>query len=344
MKQLQDPMLATMTSRSKSYQRSRIVLLAAAACAALAMPLMADEIIPTEEPKVLASPAEESHVHFLIKTEFSSGYTTPRGMIVRDQGLTIQPLFLMFVDLYKSDGFINSVTAVGGVWNDLGTSGVSEHAPFGSNPKTHWTEIDPIGGISIGFAKRFTLDVTYTEFVEQILDIPDSQHLETKLSFNDSDFLGAFALHPYVLFWQELEGKATAADVPYAVLGPSLNSGSHPQPGSSFYFELGVTPSYTFTNAYDLKIEAPCRLLLPDSRFYGEYYGDSSTVGLFELGLKASAPLTFMPKGYGNWGAYAGFKYQYYNDKNLYNLNTWNAPGEPTRDNWVFYAGLSVFF
>jgi hypothetical protein len=282
-------------------------------------------------------------MHFLFQTEFASGYTTPRGMIVRNHGLTIQPLLLAFVDLYKGGGFINNVVALAGVWNDLGTSGVSKHPPFGSHPKTIWTEIDPMGGISIGFAKYLTLDVTYITFVEQILDIPTAQNLETKLRFDDSDFLGAFAIHPQLLYWQELVNKSTDADVPYEVLGPSPKSGSNPHPGESFYFELGVAPSYTFRQAADLKIEAPSRLLLPNSKFYGEYYGNSSTVGLFELGLKASVPLTFMPKDYGNWGTYAGLKYQYYNDKNLYNLNTFNAPGGPTRDNLVFYTGISVF-
>jgi len=329
--------------RLSSFQFRCIVLLVAKAFVAFATPLMADEDIPTEEPEAVVSPTGLSHVHFLIQTEFASGYTTPRGMIVRDHGLTIQPLLLTFVDLYKSNGFINSVTAVGGVWNDLGTSGVSKHPPFGSHPKTSWTEIDSIGGLSIGFAKHFTLDVTYIVFFEQILDIATAQNLETKLSFDDSDFLGAFALHPHLLYWQELVNKTTDADVPFEVLGPSPKSGSNPHPGEGLYIDVGVAPSCTFKQAGDLKIETPCSLLLPNSRFYGEYYGNSSTLGLFELGLKASAPLTFMPKAYGNWGIHAGLKYQYYNDKNLYNLNTFNAPGEPTRDNLVFFTGFSVF-
>jgi hypothetical protein len=319
------------------------MLMVLAALAIFTTLLMADEDIPTEEPESVISRTATSRMHFLFQTEFASGYTTPRGMIVRNHGLTIQPLLLAFVDLYKGGGFINNVVALAGVWNDLGTSGVSKHPPFGSHPKTIWTEIDPMGGISIGFAKYLTLDVTYITFVEQILDIPTAQNLETKLRFDDSDFLGAFAIHPQLLYWQELVNKSTDADVPYEVLGPSPKSGSNPHPGESFYFELGVAPSYTFRQAADLKIEAPSRLLLPNSKFYGEYYGNSSTVGLFELGLKASVPLTFMPKDYGNWGTYAGLKYQYYNDKNLYNLNTFNAPGGPTRDNLVFYTGISVF-
>jgi hypothetical protein len=120
----------------------------------------------------------------------------------------------------------------------------------------------------------------------QVLDIGTSQHLDTKLSFDDSPWLKGFAMHPYFEFWQELDGKATDADVPQAVYGPSPNSGSHPAPGSSYYFEVGIDPSYTFKEWAGLKLEAPCRVLLPNERFYGEYYADASTVGLFELGLE----------------------------------------------------------
>jgi hypothetical protein len=328
--------------KMKRFNRSRKALLATATCAAFSLPLMAGE--KTKPAKEVSAPAEESRVHFLFKTEFASGYTTPRGMIVRDTGLTIQPLFLTFVDIYKGDGFLSSVKMVGGVWNDFGTTQVSKNAPYGSNPKTNWTEIDPIFGFSFGLAEKVTLDVTYIGFAEQILDIGTVHNLEVKLSYNDSGLLGDFSLNPYVLFWQELKNKTTSAAVPQAVLGPSPFSGANPQPGSSFYFEAGLTPTYTFKNLGNLKVEAPIRFLLPDSRFYGEYYGEASTLGLFEAGLRVSAPITFMPKGYGNWGAYAGFKYQYYNDENLYNLNSWNAPGEPTRDNWVVYGGVSVFF
>ena len=327
------------------FHRQTSALLAAAALASLSFTGFAGEMVSSgKESKPIIAPEPETHVHFLFQVEFGSAYITPRGMIVRDKGLTIQPLFLSFWDLYKGDGFISSVKFVGGVWNDFGTSPVSKHPPYGSDPKTNWTEIDPIAGLSFGLGKYFTLDATYIAFAEQILDIGTSQHLEVKLKFDDSALLGAFSLKPYILFWQELDNKATDADVPQAVFGPSPNSGHNPQPGPSFYFELGITPSYTFKNFGNLKIEAPCRLLLPDQRFYGEYYGSASTIGLVELGLKVSAPLTFMPKGYGNWNAYAGFKYQYYNDQNLYNLNTFNAPGSPTRDSWAFFGGFSVFF
>jgi len=182
-----------------------------------------------------------------------------------------------------------------------------------------------------------TLTVTYTAFNMQILDIGTSQHLETKLAFDDSEYLKAFALHPYFLYWQELTGKATAADVPYIVFKGENG------PGSSYYFELGVAPSYTFKDI-DLKLEAPMRVLLPASDFYGEYYGKSSTVGLYELGVKGSIPMSFMPKGYGNWGFHAGFRYMHFEDDSLAGMQEFNAPGKGVRDTTQVYGGISIFF
>lgn len=278
----------------------------------------------------------------LLNVEFADKYVTPRGQIVRDRGLTIQPLALIFLNAYKGEGFLNSFTIVGGGWWDFGTSLVSKRATS-DYPKTNWSEFDPIYGVSFGFAKRFKLDVTYTAFVERYHDIETSHHLETKLTFDDSDFLKAFALHPYVSYWQELEGKSTAADVGYAVFGPSPNSGSHPQPGSSFYFEIGIDPSYTFTHFGDLKIEAPCHIQLVDDRFYGNYFGPTSTLALWELGLKASIPLKFI-KGPGHWSVHAGFKYINFEDVNLRDMQVFNDPGKPVRDTWQAYGGISVFF
>ncbi len=283
-------------------------------------------------------------VDLLVDVEFASEYVTPRGMIVHDNDVTIEPLILGFVTVYQSPGWLDQVKLVGGVWNDFTTTRISKNAPFGSSPKTNYTETDPIAGVSFGLAKYFTLDVTYTSFVEQVLSIGTSHHLETKLSFDDSKILKGFGFHPYVSYWQELSGKATDADVPEAVFGPSPFSGKHPQPGSSFYFDIGIDPTYTFDKFYGLKLDAPCRVLLADDRFYGEYYGSASTVGLYELGARATVPLKFVPGNFGHWGVHLGFRYMDFLDDNLYHLNTFNSPGQPTRTTKQVYGGVTVFF
>jgi hypothetical protein len=314
--------------------------------AVVAHPAFAGEPSASASKEVTAPPPPPAPIDLLLDVEFANEYVTPRGMLVHTEGLTIQPLLLSFIQLYKGDTFIDSAKIVAGVWNDYSTKPVPVHAPWGSHPTTHWTEIDPIFGVELGFWKHFTLDVTYTAFVEQILDIGTSNHLDTKLSLDDSEWLKYFALHPYFEYWQELTGKATDADVPEAVLGPSTASGKHPAPGSSYYFEVGIDPQYTFGQHVlgGLKVEAPCRALLPDDRFYGEYYGNSSTLGLFELGVKATAPITCIPANYGHWSVHAGFKWIDFVDDNLYHLNAFNEPGEPKRTTWQVYGGISAFF
>lgn len=275
-----------------------------------------------------AEEAAPSRLHALVGLTVSDKYLTPRGMIVQDEGVTIQSLFLAFLDVYdgKPDAFINDVTLVGGFWNDYATDSIPEHVGPGST-ETNFIEIDPIFGVSVAFAENFKLDVTYTAFCMQILDIGTSEHLETKLSYNDTKLLGAFALHPYLLFWKELDNKATAA----------ANFGIP----SSYYFEVGVTPGIKIG---DVKLDAPLRVLLPATDFYGETFADSSTVGLWEVGLKASMPLKFMPKGYGFWDANLGVRYVKFVDKNLQQLSTDGGFGGRTKDTAQVYSGVTVFF
>ena len=292
-------------------------------------------------PSAHAEEAPPQRFHLLNNFEFSDKYLTPRGMIVHNDGLTFQWLALGLFNIYKGESFVNDFTLVGGVWNDFSTEGVAVHAPFNSRPTTKWAEIDPIAGISLGFAKNFKLDVTYTAFNMQILDIPMSEHLETKLSFDDTAYLKAFALHPYVSFWKELHGKATAAQVPYIVDPLGKTPGAPPD--SSYYFEVGATPGYTFKDL-GLKLEAPLRALLPNKDFYGEYYDKSSTVGLWEVGLKASLPVKCVPAGYGFWNLHVGFRYMNFVDENLRGMQQFNAPGKAVDQTVQYYCGLTAFF
>ncbi|HEX3717581.1 MAG TPA: hypothetical protein VH595_06410 [Verrucomicrobiae bacterium] len=290
----------------------------------------------------------ESHVNAVLNLEFANEYVTPRGMIVTDKGLTFQPLALGLINIYKSDkpdNFVNSVTLIPGVWSDFCSSPTSKTGPtYKTTPTTEWVEIDPIGGVEFALAKRFKLDVTWTEFDMQVLNIATSMHLDSKISFDDSDYLKAFALHPYFEYWQELEGKATDADLPYTLGLPPRAGAQHPDPGSSYYFEVGIDPGYTFQKAYGIRLDTPCRVLLPDDRFYGDFYSSSSTVGLYELGVKATLPMNFMPGGYGHWSFHTGFRYMNMVDDNLYHLNAFNAPNTATRDTFQYYAGINIFF
>ena len=265
-------------------------------------------------PKIQEAPPP-SRIHALFNLEVSSSYLTPRGLIVEDQGVVFQPLFLMFVNLWQGDDFINEVTLVPGVWNSI-------HSRKAGPDASHWNEIDPILGLNTKFAKDFTLGITYTIFKSENGSFATSHHLETKLSYDDTKYLKAFALHPYIIYWQELKNKATPA-----------------RTGPGYYFDVGITPAYTI-GRWDLKLEAPIRALFPNERFYGA----ASTVGLYELGLKGTIPLKFMPKGGGDWSAHAGFKYMRFLNDNLIGFQSFLGPGRPTKDAAQFYFGISAFF
>lgn len=292
----------------------------------IALSLSAPLIAGTEEPAAVAPAPAASRFHLLTKLEVSDKYLTPRGMIVQNEGVTIQPLVLGMIDLYDNPGaFLSDITLVGGVWCDYATEGIPEGLGPDSS-ETNFIEIDPIFGVSLGLGKNFKLDVTYTAFAMQILDIGTSHHLETKLSYDDTDLLGAFALHPYLLFWKELDGKATAA----------ANFGVD----ESYYFEVGIAPGVKLGS---VKLEAPIRVVLPASDFYGETFASSSTVGLYEVGLKATIPIS-MPEGYGFWNAYIGVRYMDFVDDNLKQLANGGGFGPVTDDTAQVYAGISVFF
>lgn len=313
-----EPIRLTSTSR---FRGARAALLSAFAgvlslSSALAPSLRADDAPPP------------SRVHALLNLEFADKYLTPRGMLVQEKGLTMQALFLAFVNVYQGapEDAINSITLIPGVWNDYATSPVATHLAAGSSG-TDWIEYDPILGVEVGLAKHFTLDVTYTQFAMQILDIGTSEHLETKLAYDDSGLLGAFALHPYVSYWKELTNKATAA------------ANFHVPP--SYYFEVGIAPS---TTVGQTKVELPIRALIPSDEFYGETFASKSTVALWEVGVKATLPVTFMPAGYGHWSFHVGAKYMKFVDKNLQQLATDGGFGGPTKDTGQVFMGFSSFF
>jgi hypothetical protein len=295
--------------------------------AAALLPLAGSTVHAADTNSVAATPPPPppSRLNALVDLTVTSHYLTPRGMDVVRQGIVFQPLMLVFGNVYKGDAkedFLNDVTIVGGFWTCFATHKLPSSTSVGAT-RTGWIETDPIAGVSIGFAKNFKASVTYTAFDMGIYNIPFSQHLETKLSFDDSEYLKAFALHPYALYWQELDNKAV--------------SSTDPNPTESHYFDTGISPGYTFKDFYGVKLEAPCRILMAAPSFYGTGKGGGTFISLYEIGLKASAPLPFMPQGYGHWSANLGVKYMNFCNPNL--EATQNETGAT-----VVYGGISCFF
>jgi hypothetical protein len=280
------------------------------------------------EPTAVAPPLETapppSRVHALLQMDFSDHYITPRGLNVENEGLVFQPLLLAFWDLYSSkDSFVDNVTLVTGIWSSIHTN------ESGADPG-HWNEFDPIAGLSFAFADHWKLDTTFTAFKSMVDSYPTSTHFEAKLSFDDSPWMGKFALNPFVAFWQELDEKATV------VFDPSTSD-------STYYFTLGINPTLKFDS---FKIEFPTFVNLVDDDFYQQFDGSpgGSGAAVFSTGAKATVPLTFMPKGYGSWSFYAGVKYYHLDNQGLLDGNSVLTPNEHKKDLVQFHTGIAVFF
>lgn len=277
-----------------------------------------------EKNPVIEEAPPPSALHALLQLDISDHYITPRGLNVENEGVVFQPLFLVFADLYSNKAaFLSSISATAGVWSSIHSN------ESGADPG-HWNEFDPIFGLTFKFAKQLKFDATYTSFVSMVDSYPTSHHLELKLSLDDSPWLGAFALNPFVAYWQELANKATV----------TFNQATSQ---SSYYFTLGIDPTVKLGKA---KLEFPTFLNLVDSDFYQKMDGTPGGSGLALIctGAKLSIPMSFVPKQYGFWTFYAGVKYYHLENEGLLQGNLVLTPNEHRRNLVQFHGGISIFF
>lgn len=315
--------------KSSFHPRLRLVgallaggLLAAAAGPAFAGPSAKEKL----EKSVLAPEPEPSRVHALVNVDFSDHYITPRGLNVENQGLIVQPLVLIFWDLYNNpDGFINDVTLTTGVWNSI-------HSRKSGADPSRWNEIDPIGGLTVKFAKALSLDVFWSAFQSQTDSYETSNNLSIKLTYNDA-FCKRFSFNPYVEYWKELSDKATV------VFNPTT---SH----ESYYFSIGINPTYKF-ESIPLTVSLPTFINICGEDFYQRFDGTPGGSGLavFSTQFKISTPLSFIPKSYGNWTAYASVQYYHLSNDGVLDGNQVLGADAEREENLVqFHGGISVFF
>jgi hypothetical protein len=238
-----------------------------------------------------APPPESPNIHGFVEFPFKTGYMTPRGLIVENKGLVMQPvggLVLPIGDIGPVKGF----TLITGIWNSINTY---QHDPFVGT----WNEMDYFATAS-GNVGKFSGALTYSPWNSPPHSFRTEENIDFKVSYNDKDtFMPGLTINPYVdWFW------AVAGD------SPVINGRS-----SSYYFELGVVPTYKFkfVENYPLTVTVPTYVQVGPKNFWGR--GDSAetkpdgNVGVFSISLNGSVPLSFIPAKYGFWHADAGVQY-----------------------------------
>ena len=233
-----------------------------------------------------------------------------RGVIQEDQGVIAQPYADLYFSLYEGTGFINKVSLNLGIW-----ASIHSHHPGVVSTTKAWYEFDYTPGVSVTFAKDFTLTASYLEFDSPNDAFTTSRNLNFNLAFNDADYLGAFALHPHVTYMRELDGKAAN--------GPAGVQGN--------YYEAGIAPALpTFG---PLSVTFPVSVGLGSANFYAADTG----FGYVSAGANASVALTFIPACYGAWALNASATYYY--------LHGSLATSDSNRHNdYVFGGGIGATF
>ncbi|MET0546483.1 MAG: hypothetical protein ABWZ40_09235 [Caulobacterales bacterium] len=255
-----------------------------------------------------ASFAEPS-LHGFADISVKTDYITPRGLHVVDDGATIQYLNGLVLAFDK-------VSLVGGIWTDF-NPGYNK-----SENSEAFNEFDWFVGADYKVTDKLKVGVQYVEFISPQNAFDTEKNVEFSVNYSDS--LKPISINPYAkLFWA-IDGDSTV------VLGKK---------GDTFDVEIGAVPTYQFEGGFPLTVSAPtCNTVGPE-----EYRGGDENVGVFSTGLKLSHPLSFMPKGAGNWSVYGGYQHYFFINDNLKTART-ILTGQTGKDDGIWSLGLSMGF
>jgi len=246
-----------------------------------------------------------------------SDYVTPRGLVVVDDGVTVQVLNGLVA---VSPG---GIAIHAGTWVDINPG--YNHA----ENITAVNEFDYFVGISGMITPKLEAGVEYSEFIsgQPSVAFKNERNLEFSLKYKDGGPDSKFTVNPYAkLFWAFDSESSTV------VLGKA---------GGTFDVELGAVPTY---KAGAVTLSAPTWITVGPKTYWGKEGDliDDSNFGVFSTGLKASAPLKFF-KGGANASIYGFVQYYHLINDNLEVARTilTNSTG---KDKVTFGAGLSFGF
>ncbi len=230
-----------------------------------------------------------------------------RGLVLNNQGAISQDYGDLFFDLYDSkNGFINKIQLNLSIWADLDPHSTQAGTVDGSRQNTnvpYWYEFDFLPGFTFTFLQYFTFSPSYYVFISPSNAFRTFQGLNFNFGFDDTKFLGKFALHPSFTYLREIDNKA--------------GNGKHP----GNYFEIGVTPSVPV---------GPTTVSFPVTAGFGSdnFYARDHGFGYVTPGVQVGVPLKFIPAAYGSYNVSAAYKF-YYLGNALSNFNV----GDPKVNN-----------
>ena len=250
--------------------------------------LAADDGKDVKETKELKEAVKQSCITGDLGVTLVSNYIS-RGILEVNQGVIAQPYLDLYFKLYEGTGFVNKVVFNIGLWSSID----SHVEPPGNTDTTrNWFEFDYTAGIGVTFAKNFTFTASYVELDSPSSSFDTSRNAQLALTYDDTDLLHDWALHPHFTWLAELDAQGFAG-----------------LQGHGFYYELGVAPGHTWG---PVTLTIPLTLGLGSHGFYNQ-----DTYGYFSAGAILSVPMSFVPECLGKWTFSGGYTY--------YNLGTQSA-------------------
>jgi hypothetical protein len=208
-----------------------------------------------------------------------------RGIRQEDRGVMFQPAAKLTFNLVQENDL--KLDAFATTWNSIHTR--KTLAEDKDAFPGHWYELDGTGGLALTLGK-WTITGEYLAYTSPSNAFEPVQEIDLTLALDDSEWLGAFSLKPYIQMAREIGANGTDT--------PEGNNGS--------YLELGIGPGFVI-NADKTPVTFTFPLLVGIS--LGDYYEDASgndhTFGYVQLGGEVRVPLP-IDKRFGDWSVSAG--------------------------------------
>jgi hypothetical protein len=202
------------------------------------------------------------------------------GILNERASAILQPSAELKLSLFSSDtGLIRDIQAGFGVWNSIHEENtLAEQSPR-SLYETDWYPM-----LAIALPWGLTQTTTFYWYTSPNGAFSTVEELNFQLDWDDSEYLGRFALYPWINW--AIETHRTS-------LGNEQGTG----------FQFGVEPTlFELDNDdFPLYFSAPVEVGLSVSDYYEGDDGNDETFGYISYGISATLPLDIIDQSYGKW-------------------------------------------
>jgi hypothetical protein len=280
-------------------------------------------------------------LHGVANLNLTDCFITANGLLLENQGVVVQPMLLLNTPLYSAPTrCLNTVSFTLGAWS-------SWDSHEGGEDPGNWREVDLLAGLTLAFERNWRFTAFHTTYLSQTDSFATASDLALALTCDDTEWLGAAALHPFVEFKWQTAGSTTQ---PYA---------DAPADGGRM-LRAGIVPQRQF-GRYKLELPVYCTLV-SDGFYQGSeplraagYDGspvaglgwrpEPGGIGFMSAALKLSLPLECLSTAGVHTTAYAAVQYYHLVNSGLLDTNQVLGATADRRDDLLqFHVGLNLAF